>query len=214
MHIKTRLRKIHKYVGFLFSIIFIHLLITGLMLLYADQLNLQNVYVSSKFILNTYDLATQDDVYTVKINRDNEIVLIGNNVYYNEIPVHIESKNSLVLSDAKVGTSVSGEEVYLRLEDLTYMIDIDEGLKSVNIKNKNLPWKKFTKVTRDKAVLYLNFHPGPGVSLLKIITELHNGKFIGSLLIYAISISSVGLLYLIISGFIFGLKFKKINKKK
>ena len=55
---------------------------------------------------------------------------------------------------------------------------------------------------------YLKLHQGDGVSLHRIITEFHNGKFFGSGLIFILFLSSITILFLVISSFVFGLNLK------
>ena len=63
------------------------------------------------------------------------------------------------------------------------------------------------------ATYYLNIHQGKGVSLTRILTELHNGKFFGSIFTLVLFFSSLSLIFLTLSSFIFATNIFK-NKKK
>ena len=68
------------------------------------------------------------------------------------------------------------------------------------------------KAKQDIADTYLEIHQGKGVPLHRIITELHNGKILGSFLSYILLLSSLSLLFLIFSSFLFGINIRKVNK--
>ena len=63
-----------------------------------------------------------------------------------------------------------------------------------------------------KAKSYLETHQGKGIPLHRIITEVHNGKIMGSFLSYIFFLTSISLLFLIISSFFFGINIKRDKK--
>ncbi len=81
---KLKVRKYHKYIGFIFSLLFIYLSITGIVLLYADKFNLSNVFINNSIILKKYNLATPDDVKVYYKQNNIEVVLVKNYLYYNK----------------------------------------------------------------------------------------------------------------------------------
>ena len=108
----------------------------------------------------------------------------------------------------KVGKSNKGI-IYINLDDRNYKLSNQELLATSE--NSDILWLQKNKVQKDLAKLYLEMHQGKGVPLHRIITELHNGKIMGSFLSYILLISSFSLLFLIISSFFFGISSKRIN---
>ena len=68
-------------------------------------------------------------------------------------------------------------------------------------------------MSEDIAKIYLKIHQGNGVSILRILTELHNGKFFGSIFTFILFIASLSLIFLTLSSFIFGTNYIKKKRK-
>ena len=49
--LKLKLRKLHKYLGFAFSLFILHLTVTGILLIYPKTFNIEDKYISNYFIL-------------------------------------------------------------------------------------------------------------------------------------------------------------------
>ena len=73
-------------------------------------------------------------------------------------------------------------------------------------------WLQENEPTPKIAKAYLEIHQGKGIPLHRIITEVHNGKIMGSFLSYIFFLSSVSLLFLIFSSFFFGINIKREKK--
>ncbi|MBF96161.1 MAG: hypothetical protein CFH34_01346 [Alphaproteobacteria bacterium MarineAlpha9_Bin4] len=95
---------------------------------------------------------------------------------------------------------------------------IDTNSEQYIIKDKKLVATRYkseiilvtnSKVEKNLAKVYLEIHQGKGVPLHRIVTELHNGKFMGSFLSYILLLSSISLLFLIFSSFFFGINIKR-----
>ena len=82
--LKLKLRKLHKYLGFAFSIFILHLTVTGILLTYPETFNIEETYVSNFFILKKYNMDTHREVYGLS-NVEDEVVIIRNNIYVNFI---------------------------------------------------------------------------------------------------------------------------------
>ena len=103
--------------------------------------------------------------------------------------------------------------MFLQNNNTLYQFNKDNSYTKINgILNKNIAWAKTEVAKKDISNVYLKIHQGNGVSILKILTELHNGKFFGSILTFILFISSLSLIFLTLSSFIFGTKLLK-NKK-
>ena len=251
--LKLKLRKLHKYLGFAFSIFILHLTVTGILLTYPETFNVEETYISNFFILKKYNMDTYKEVYGVS-NIEDEVVIIKNNIYLNNkfidkfnneiinllyqkkeeriivlsksvigiyflesIDGEFEINNIINLENTKkikqLGLNLSDDIVFLNNDKEYYNLDNNNLLKLVNEKDKNIKWSNISTIDKKLAKSYLNIHQGKGVSLTRILTELHNGKFFGSIFTLILFFSSLSLIFLTLSSFIFATNIFK-NKKK
>ena len=251
--LKLKLRKLHKYLGFIFSIFILHLTITGILLTYPETFNVEETYVSNFFILKKYNMDTHREVYGLS-NIEDEVVVIKNNIYINSkfidkftddiINILYQKKNKKIIVLSKnmiaiyffediageleindiislkntkkikyLGMSLSDEIVFLKNDNEYYNLDENYLLKMVNEEGKDIKWSNITTIDKELAKYYLNIHQGKGVSLTRILTELHNGKFFGSIFTLILFFSSLSLIFLTLSSFIFATNIFK-NKKR
>ena len=251
--LKLKLRKLHKYLGFAFSLFILHLTVTGILLIYPRTFNIEQTYVSNFFILKKYNMDTHKDVYGLS-NVEDEVVIIRNNIYVNsqfidkfsdeiinvlyqkkekkiiilsksiigiyffenidgalEIKDIISLENTYKIND--LGQNLSGDIIFLKNDSEYYNLNNKYLIKLENIKDKNIRWSNISKIDKKLAKYYLNIHQGKGVSLTRILTELHNGKFFGSIFTLILFFSSLSLIFLTLSSFIFATNIFK-NKKK
>jgi len=251
--LKLKLRKLHKYLGFAFSLFILHLTITGILLIYPKTFNIEDTYISNYFILKKYNMDTHKEVKGL-VNIEDEVVIIKNNIYLNSkfvdkfsdeiINILYQKKENkiIVLSKSNIGLyffenidneleiidiisientkkinhlglSLSGNKVFLKNDNDYYNLDNNHQLKLVDKIEKNIKWSNTNKINKKLAKYYLNIHQGKGVSLTRILTELHNGKFFGSIFTLVLFFSSLSLIFLTLSSFIFATNIFK-NKKK
>ena len=100
--------------------------------------------------------------------------------------------------------------IYVQTSKANYLLENRELIQEN--KNLEISWMEAVKAKKDIADTYLEIHQGKGVPLHRIITELHNGKILGSFLSYILLLSSLSLLFLIFSSFLFGINIRKVNK--
>ena len=251
--LKLKLRKLHKYLGFAFSLFILHLTVTGILLIYPRTFNIEQTYVSNFFILKKYNMDTHKDVYGLS-NVEDEVVIIRNNIYVNsqfidkfsdeiinvlyqkkekkiiilsksiigiyffenidgalEIKDIISLENTFKVND--LGQNLSGDIIFLKNDSEYYNLNNKYLIKLANIKDKNIRWSNISKIDKKLAKYYLNIHQGKGVSLTRILTELHNGKFFGSIFTLILFFASLSLIFLTLSSFIFATNIFK-NKKR
>ena len=134
--LKLKLRKLHKYLGFAFSLFILHLTVTGILLIYPRTFNIEEIYISNFFILKKYNMDTHREVYGVS-NIEDEVVIIKNNIYLNGKFVdkfssqiinilYQKKKNRLVvLSESTIG-------IYL-LENIDGELEINDIISFENI---------------------------------------------------------------------------------
>ena len=72
-----------------------------------------------------------------------------------------------------------------------------------------IDWIVLKKVNDEIAKEYLTIHQGSGVSLHRVITELHNGKFFGNSFVFLLLLSTISIVFLVFSSFLFGLNFSR-----
>ena len=246
---KTYLRLFHKYIGFIFSLFILKLTITGIMLLYPKFFNLNDLYVSSKYILKKYNMLNIDDA-KVFGSKDNEVVLLGESLYFKKVfidnfentvkdAIFLPKEDTLaVIQDNKIkffslkvadnqleiidiNEKEIEEEIIKTGRDQNENIIIQTDKNNYYLKNQglvlteeNIISKSLHKNLASKFLVkdYLVIHQGKGVPLHRIITELHNGKIMGSFLSYLLLLTSISLLFLIFSSFFFGINIKKEKK--
>ncbi len=110
------------------------------------------------------------------------------------IKVGRDEKNNIIIETEKNNYYLNNQKLVLA----------DKNIK-IDYLNKNV-------VSRSLVKDYLVMHQGKGVPLHRIITELHNGKIMGSFLSYLLLLASISLLFLIFSSFFFGINSKKEKK--
>ncbi len=110
------------------------------------------------------------------------------------IKVGRDEKNNIIIETEKNNYYLNNQKLVLA----------DKNIK-VDYLDKNV-------VSRSLVKDYLVMHQGKGVPLHRIITELHNGKIMGSFLSYLLLLASISLLFLIFSSFFFGINSKKEKK--
>ena len=251
--IKIKLRKLHKYIGFTFSVFILHLTITGILLTYPDTFKIKDKYTSNGYLLKKYNMQTPQDVLAINDSK-HELIAINNSLYLNkkfidsntenmlgviyddinellyvldkeEIIIYVFEKinNILEINDIKYISNSKNfiqlgkdkkDNIYLKSSKNLYIFYKETAYKEVKgLLNNEIIWSKTIKATKNTSEFYLRIHQGDGVSILKILTELHNGKIFGSIFTFILFISSVSLIFLTLSSFIFGTNFFK-NKKK
>ncbi len=81
--LKIKLRLLHKYIGFTFSIFILYLTITGLLLMYPDTFKINDLYLKNNFILKKYKMLTKEDVKEF-VNDQSETIIIRSTIYVNK----------------------------------------------------------------------------------------------------------------------------------
>ena len=250
--LKIKLRLLHKYLGFTFSIFILYLTITGLLLMYPSTFKISTSYFKSNFILKKYKMQTHRDVKEF-FNPQYEIIIIMNTIYVNkkfidtlDNPIlsadyynndlYILNKkqlniyklekidNSLEIIDLitiknsenfdVLGRNTKNNKVLLKNETDIYEIDSEGILKrKKQVKMNYVKLSKSIIANKTTAKEYLIIHQGKGVSAQRVITELHNGSFFGSIYTFILFISSLSIIFLTLSSFIFGTNILKRRNK-
>ena len=159
--------------------------------LFYDK-NEDKIYILSKSLIAIYILETFDQEIEIK-----DIISIQN----------IYNLNS-------IGSKLYNKEILFKNDRQYYKIKENKLLEVLADRNKaNIKWFNLTAVNKELAKYYLEIHQGKGVSVTRVLTELHNGKFFGSIFTLILFISSLSLLFLTLSSFIFATNLFKSKKR-
>ena len=181
--------------------------------------------VSKKIIIDDYVIDTGLE-FVLNITKEKENIFIGSDKslllieYYEDEPKIIK----------RISLPFVMKDMYLNSDKETNFIDekntifyMDGSNKFISIVNSQKPLEEDFLIDADKepAEMYLNFIQGPGVHLLRFITDIHNGRFFGKIVMIIFSISSLGVIFLAISGTLMSLNitlkrnfYKKRNHRR
>ena len=172
----------------------------------------------SLYFKNTFIEKFEQDIRNAFYDKqtDTLIIFLEKKIYFfllNNIEDEIEVTD--------IREIVLNEEIFKVGEDnrQVLVLETPSGLYSIidtkvlKISNQSeIEWLQHNRPNLERAKAYLEIHQGKGIPLHRIITEMHNGKIMGSFLSYIFFLTSLSLLFLIISSFFFGINIKR-NKK-
>jgi hypothetical protein len=173
----------------------------------------KSLYYKKNFI-DKFDLAP---INAFQIKDQNAIVVFFDNkiIHYffketkNVIDVSDIQENILKNKLLQVGIG-KNQSLFFKTEQHHYKI-INENLFTKS-NDADVRWFVEKRAGKDLANLYLQIHQGKGISLHRVVTELHNGKIMGSFFSYILLLSSLSLLFLVLSSFFFGINTSKGKK--
>ena len=176
-----------------------------------------NIYLNGKFI----DKFSNQIINILYQKKKNRIVVLSEStigIYLLEnIDGELEINDIISFENTKkiqyLGLNLSDDIVFLKNDNEHYKLDNSYSLKLTNEKAKKIRLSEVSMINKKLATYYLNLHQGKGVSLTRILTELHNGKFFGSIFTLILFFSSLSLIFLTLSSFIFATNIFK-NKKR
>ena len=162
--------------------------------------------IKSKLILSdmVLDTGNKDIIGILKIN--NLIYALKNNFLFlieeGDFQLEVLKKEELPFSAKSIG--ISNNEVILKdVKNKYYIInkDLNFFLAPKN-KDLNTQYSKSNLISTDKetADYFLFQVQGPGIQALRLLTDLHNGRFFGPLVMIIFSITSLAVIFLAISG--------------
>ncbi|MDC3024572.1 PepSY domain-containing protein [Alphaproteobacteria bacterium] len=172
----------------------------------------------SLYYKNTFIEKFEQDVNNAFQNKKKDylIIFLEKKIYFfflNNTKGNVEvmdiKERSLDEEILRIGEDAN-KNLVLETRSNLYSILNTEVIK----KNKKteVNWIKNSNPNVEKAEAYLEVHQGKGVPLHRIITEMHNGKIMGSFLSYIFFLTSISLLFLIVSSFFFGINIKRSKK--
>ena len=162
--IKKQFRKLHKYIGFVFSIFILHLTVTGILLLYPKSLGVEKKFINNSYFLKKYNMSTKDDVLMADTDK-HEIIVINKSFYINNEFIDTLERNviSLYFNDTDTKLYIFSafeiqiyffEEIDQKLELLNIeTLVINDKIIKVGTINKDIilaTEKDYYKITEDK----------------------------------------------------------------
>jgi len=176
--------------------------------LLGESLYFKKVFIDNfeNTIKNAVFLPTED---TLIIIQDNKIKFFNLKVADDQLEIIDINEKEIEEKIIKVGRDQK-ENIIIQTGKNNYYLK-NQGLV---LTEKNIIFNSLHKNLAGKFLVkdYLVIHQGKGVPLHRIITELHNGKIMGSFLSYLLLLTSISLLFLIFSSFFFGINIKKEKK--
>ena len=224
------LKKLHKIIGLSISVIVIHLAVTGIILMFPYSFKLQDTYFTNGFIFSIYDmhkisevniLENSEGIGTVAskviisdlvldthiepiisiAKQDNFTYVLGTNklavINEREYDLEIINQITLVFKPASIGKD-NNNVVIKDVNGLFYFINKD--LIFSKSESKNYTESRIVKPNYELSEYFLNQVQGPGIQALRVVTDLHNGRFFGPLVVIIFFISSFLIIFLAISG--------------
>ena len=177
--------------------------------------------VSKKVIIDDYVIDTglegilsvAKDKKQVFISSDKNLLLISNEEYEPKIIKKISFP--FVLKQMALN---SNKEVNF-IDEQSIIYSLNQDFKFVPVENPLQPLEELFLVPADKAVadLYLNYVQGPGIQLLRFITDIHNGRFFGKIIMIIFTISILAIIFLALSGTLISINItlkRRVTRKK
>ena len=159
--------------------------------------------VSSKIIVSDVVLETNINDIISLLKQDNYIYLLNRNsltmIEEKEYGLQIVKEKALSFSASSIGI-INNEAFVKSIDDNYYKIhnDLNISLNEVN----NIKYQESRLIIPDKelSIYFLNQIQGPGIQALRLVADLHNGRFFGPIVMIIFFISSFFIIFLAISG--------------
>ena len=117
--------------------------------------------------------------------------------------------------------ALNREKLINFIDDKSVIYYLNSDFNFVQMQNPKTPLEELFLINADRetAELYLNYVQGPGIQLLRFITDIHNGRFFGRIVMTIFTVSSLAVIFLALSGTFISLNisFKRqlyMKKKK
>ena len=225
--------KWHKRMGIVSALFVMLLVVTGILLNHTDSLEMQNIFVKNKLILNAYDINPQKEPYGFVV--DNYwISKVEDRVYFNQQEL-IETAEKLVgvistdefmviaLDESLLLVTTSGDiverltgsegvpggiqfigkdkdnEIVIRTVHGDYIADFD-NTNWQRIEEINALWSTVDVMPDDLKQKLLELYRGRGLSLERIVLDLHSGRIFGGWGVFLVDVMAILFFLLALSG--------------
>tara|TARA_Y100001934_G_scaffold273295_1_gene363332 strand:+ start:1307 stop:2047 length:741 start_codon:yes stop_codon:yes gene_type:complete len=243
------LKKLHKIIGLSVCLIIIHLSITGIILMYPSTFKLQDTYFTNNFIYSLYgmyspsDVKATEDIGVVKtkiiisdmvleigvndingairkddlifVSSDNLIMVIRENDY--DLEIIKEAQTPFIIK----AIGIKDNKVIIKDINSTFYT-IDQNLEFALFEEINGQFNESFLAIPDieTANYFLSQVQGPGIQALRLVADLHNGRFFGPFVMLIFTVTSFLIIFLSISGTYIAIRpsvkryFYRARKKK
>lgn len=228
-----KLLRWHRRLGTVFSIIFLMICTTGILLNHTEALKLSQKTIGNETLLSWYGMQPNNAIQTYQLETDH-ISFLENTLYFNGLEIgSIKDFVSIAATTEVILAAGSNEALLLTRNGDVIEILRENGIPSGEIQkagttprerivletsegrfvadNDFLSWDPFEG---DSKIKYLNTVPTPaeinsqilksyrgdGLSLYRIILDLHSGRFFGGFGTLIADLTAFVLIFLTLSG--------------
>ncbi len=223
----------HRYIGVSIALFIIILSVTGIMLNHTEQLNLNEKYVESDFLLNHYGISVPKKIKSFPAAK-HWVSQWDNQLYLNSKPIRITDENivgAIFIQNMIIIAQSNTLYIFTPDGELVERVSgsdgIPSGIEAIGITDKNLIsvraatgnfttnedllfWKKSPaaiSIWSDSAKLpkalqqtILGLYRGKGLSLERIVLDLHSGRIFGGWGVYFMDLIAIFMIFLASSG--------------
>ena len=166
--------------------------------------NLEEIgIVSSKIIVMDNILETNLDEIIGVYRKDKRVFVMNRNIFLlieeSEYGLKVIDKIELEF-EAKRMFSNNKEIILEGVNYKYYKLNENQEFDAVKNFNKSFIVQDLSATNRDLASFYLGLIQAPGVQALRLVTDLHNGRFFGPFVMLIFAFSSFLITFLAISG--------------
>tara|TARA_B100000686_G_scaffold354825_1_gene467488 strand:+ start:2262 stop:2861 length:600 start_codon:yes stop_codon:yes gene_type:complete len=159
--------------------------------------------VSSKIIVSDIVLETNIKDIISLLKQDKYIYILNRNslTLLEEKEYELQIVKKKILSFSAVSLGISNNKIFLKsFENEFYRINDD--LSTIAEEDQNIKYKESYLIIPDEEVsnYFLEQVQGPGIQALRLVADLHNGRFFGPLVMIIFFITSFLIIFLAISG--------------
>lgn len=226
---RRRARQWHRWLGILAAVFVLLLAVTGVLLNHTHSVGLDKTHVRAKWVLGLYGIKTPDELKGFAMG-ESWITAFGGKLYLDskalrdfEGPLLAAgpwggfgfaiSANQLVLlmPDGEVIESleaglpegieeagVNGELLVVAAASANFAIDMDFG--DWEAVEETPAWLAPQPLPESLKAELLDAFVGPGVTLERIVQDVHSGRILGGFGVFIMDLAALALIFLAVSG--------------
>ena len=160
--------------------------------------------IGSKIVVSDNVIETNMNNILSFVTKDNYIYLLNSSdllvIENNDFDAKVYKKERLNFEAESFGFNDS-ELVIKDTDNNFFLIDQTLSLKKIASQNFNYIESLSVKPSKELSNYFLNQVQGPGIQALRLVADLHNGRFFGPIVMMIFFIASFLIIFLAISGF-------------
>jgi len=184
----------HRRVGIASALFVLVLSITGILLGFSDQLGLQNKSATGAIVNAVYERETERPPLGAKMQ--------GVSFYWVDGYLYAAEQNGIVVEEPPLTLGAYDEFFRVKAGDTHYLFMADGQLveKGHGVPELSAALVVFTELNAGENDIALSRYRGQGVTLDRIILDIHTGRFFGPVGPWLMVIASLFLIILSITG--------------